>query len=361
MTKTIFFVTGLDSGGLENYLLRFLKYKHTEFSDIIVYCKGGKGGILEEEYKKIPNVKIIKNTIGTVHPKDYINLYKWLKGYSDYSICDFTGNFAGPVLWSAKKAGIKKRIVFYRSSSNRFKESFFKMKINKFYNSLVLKYSTHILANSSYGLQFFFGEKLKDNRMKVIYNGIDATIFDGNLKNLRNEFNIPDDGFIVGHTGRFNEAKNHQTIINVAKKIVNKNTTIYFILCGKGVKENLLKTLTSEERKNILLFENRNDIPDFLNTMNLYFFPSITEGQPNSLIEAMILGKPFLASNIPSIKETVYKKYYHCLFDPLDENAFIKQIENASLSKIQSDSQLKKLTIEKFNHQLLFDEFYKEL
>lgn len=358
MSKAIFFVTGLDSGGLENYLLRFLKYKYLYFSNIIVYCKGGKGGVLEEEFEKIPNLIIIKNAIGTSNPFDYYKLSKWLAIYKEYTICDFTGNFAGPVLWAAKKAAVKNRIVFYRSSSNRFKESKIKLKVNHFYNKLVLKYSTAILANSVYGIKFFFGDNFKDERVQIIYNGIDASKFEKDLNNLRKQFNIPKEAFVVGHTGRFNEAKNHKTIIEVARKVIKENTNVYFILCGKGVKFNLNKELNLKEKERILLFENRNDISDFLNTMDLYFFPSITEGQPNSLIEAMSLGLPFIASDIPPIKETVGDNYYSCLYNPLDNYSFAKEILKLSNTIKSKDISMKDSTRQRFNHQVLFDEFY---
>lgn len=361
MSKAIFFVTGLDSGGLENYLLRFLKYKHSEFSEIIVYCKGGKGGVLEEEYRRIPNVKIIKNSISIVNPLDYLKLSKWLKENKDYTICDFTGNFAGPVLWAAKIAGLKKRVVFYRSSSDRFKSSFIKNRVNKLYKQFVLKFATDILANSRYGFEFFFGKNFDDKRAKVIYNGIDAKDFEGKLNNLRNEFKIPNDAFIVGHTGRYNEAKNHTTIINVAKKITKNNKKIYFVLCGKGVSEYLNDKLTDDEKQNIRLYENRNDIPDFLNTIDLYFFPSITEGQPNALIEAMLLGVPFVASNIPPIIETVELKDYKNLYEPMDEGSFINHINDTFDTKKAKDEVLKENTKKRFNHEILFDEFYKIL
>src|SRR5690625_5447750 len=75
------------------------------------------------------------------------------------------------------------------------------------------------------------------------------------------------------------------------------------ILCGSGVKENLLPVIQKKNlEKKIKVFENRDDIPRFLQTLDCYFFPSITEGQPNALIEAMIIGIPYISSNILLIK-----------------------------------------------------------
>lgn len=355
--NSAFFLTGLDSGGIENYLLRFLLYKAENFNEIIIFCKGGKAGQLELNYLSIPNVTIHIKKIGFFNPQDYLYIYQFLKKHKINSVCDFTGNFAGLVLFSAKLAGVNKRISFYRGSTNHFHESVLKLLYDKLVKKINYRFATNILSNSQAAFDFFYTKKEQDERFRVIYNGIDATKFNLDNVNLRNEFNIPENAFIIGHTGRFNVAKNHDVIIKVAKILIDKYSDIYFILCGNGVGnglKNKIKEIGIEEK--IRLFNNREDIPIFLNTMDAYFFPSITEGQPNALIEAMITGLPFVASNITPIKETVGCHKY--LFNPFDTDGFSKALEDLYLKKIQKNYNLKRQTIRKFDYKERFDEFY---
>ncbi len=356
----VFFVTGLDSGGIENYLLRFLTYKAESFDQIYVFCKGGKAGQLEMKYKAIPNVTIHVKKISFFNPKDYIYIYKFFKKYNIDVVCDFTGNFAGVILLTAKWAGVNKRISFYRGATNHFNESRLKVLYDTFVKKVNYKYATDILSNSQAAFDFFYSKEQQDDRFEVIYNGIDPEKFQLDNENLRNEFNIPEDVFVIGHTGRFNYAKNHDIIIDVAEVLIKKYPNIYFILCGNGVKDNLEnKTIEIGIHKNIRLFNNREDIPIFLNTMDVYFFPSITEGQPNALIEAMIMGLPFVASNIGPIQETVDKNTQ--LFDPKDVNAFVKALEALYLNRAKRDHNLKENTMMKFDYKMRFDEFYNKL
>ena len=58
-------------------MLRFLTYKAQNFEQIIVFCKGGKAGQLEEKYKSIPNLIIHSKNISFFNPKDYI--YFWIQ------------------------------------------------------------------------------------------------------------------------------------------------------------------------------------------------------------------------------------------------------------------------------------------
>lgn len=326
----VFFVTRLDSGGLENYLLRFLNEKHMLFDNIYVYCKGGKGGQLEDDYLKLNNVRVIKKKLGFFDLLGYWSLISFLKENSIEVVCDFTGNFAGLILLTSKFSNVSKRVAFYRSSSDRFKKGLGKSMYNDLVRKLVLKYSTSILSNSQAAFDYFFPGKWQSNiKFNIVYNGIDASSFTKNAVTLRKEMHIPSEAFVVGHTGRYNPAKNHSTILKVAEELIKLDENIYFILCGNGVKSNLNNVIIKNGlTEKVLVFENRNDIPSFLKTMDCYFFPSITEGQPNSLIEAMVIGIPFVASNINAIKETIPANLQNELIDPLNWKDAVEKIVN---------------------------------
>ncbi|PKG88822.1 glycosyl transferase [Psychrobacter sp. Sarcosine-02u-2] len=353
----VFFISNLDSGGIENYLLRYLKYQSHSFKEIYIYCKSGNGGELESEYLSIPNVHIVKNKIGYLNLKPLFKLIVFFKKNKIEAVCDFTGNFSGLVLMTAYVSCINKRIALYRSSSDRFKKNIMRAIYNKFLNRLVLKFATDILANSNAGLKYFFSNGFEnDVRFEVIQNGVDSKDYISETNTLRDMFDIPKSAFVVGHTGRFNEAKNHSTIIEVANILVKKYPDIYFILCGKGVccnlQQNLKKMGISDK---VLVFENRRDIPEFLNTMNCYFFPSLTEGQPNALIEAMICGIPYVASDIDPIKETVFGS--DNLFPPNNIEAYVKAITYIHSNYAGRDRELQTKAIAKYDHKNAFSRF----
>jgi glycosyltransferase involved in cell wall biosynthesis len=264
----IFFVSALESGGLENYLLRFLNEKHKSFHSIYIYCKSGRSGQLENNFTNLENVTIIKDYLPYIGFKKYRDLGELLISKDISVVCDFTGNFSGRVLKIAKKIGVSKRVVFYRNSSHRFKKTFAKLLYNYYVNKLAKVYATDLLSNSIAGFEFFFSSMWeKDPRFKVIYNGLNCSEFLKEKRNLRSEFDIPSDAYIIGHTGRFNEAKNHQMILKVAEFLIKKHKNIYFILCGNEVRKNLNSYLQDKKINNrILAFDNRTDIAAFLNT-----------------------------------------------------------------------------------------------
>ena len=201
MKNIYFFVTFLNSGGIENYLLRFLKQYQGKF-DATVYCKSGTRGELASQYENI-GVKVVTFKLGMFSLKDYINLYKELKNKSFDSVVDFTGNFAGMVMLVSKLVGIRTRLTFYRGSTNHFEETKIKLLYNYLMNRLVLNYSSKILSNSKSALDFFFSVRNRDDSFyKVIYNGIDAKSFLVEDVFSKSDFGIPKDSFVIGHTGR---------------------------------------------------------------------------------------------------------------------------------------------------------------
>lgn len=359
--NAVFFVSTLDSGGLENYLLRFLKECHLQFRKVYVCCKSGCHGQLDNEFSSLDNVGLIKKKLGYFDISEYRKLKSFLVSEEVDVVCDFTGNFAGRVLSAAHKAGVPKRIAAYRGSSDHFRDDPFRRLYNRWVRMLTLKHSTNIVANSEAAFNFFFPNEWRNNeRFSVIYNGVNPENFVNETETLRKSLHIADDAFVVGHTGRFNEAKNHATIFAVAQKLVEKYPDIYFLLCGNGVKENsenLLKEKGLQDR--VLVFENRSDIPAFLNTLDCYFFPSVTEGQPNALIEAMVMGLPFVASDIAPIRETVGDGYP--LYPPLDVDALADAIEAKYLAREGRDLDMQKTMVERFDYRIKFEKFYQLL
>lgn len=357
----VFFVVGLDSGGLENYLLRFLQYKHTSYNKIYIYCKGGSGGQLEEAFLKLKNVTIIKDEVGYFSVELDRKLSSFFCKNNIEVVCDFTGNFSGRTMAIAKKSNVPKRVTLYRGSTDRFRAGILRNLYNKWVNNLVFTHSTDILSNSKAGLNYFFPKGWEsDLRFKVIYNGVNPQQLLTEKNNLRKKLSIPSDAYVIGHTGRFDPAKNHTTIMKVAELLVKKHEKIYIILCGNRVNDNTkvyLENLGLEER--IITFNNRTDIPAFLNTMDCYFFPSITEGQPNALIEAMVMGLPFVASNIEPIQETVGDSA--TLYNPLDTDGLFKALESHYLSKTKRSLTQQNKAIEMFDYKLRFNEFYSVL
>lgn len=362
MKKVLFVVISLELGGTENYLLRFLDFIKNKKIEPVVLCKRGVTGSLEKKYSAL-GVRIVKMKVSNLPDISWIKFYLFLKKEKFHVITDFTGNFSGITLGISKLIGLKKRIVFYRKSTNLFNEDKFRLYYNSLLNKLTFNYSTKILSNSDDALNFFYSKKInkKKNKFRVIRNGIPLSRFNNkiNTNQIRKSINIPKEAFIIGHIGRFHPDKNHHSVINVANNILKKYDNVFFLLIGRNVKKVLSKNNVHER---IVFSEQRSDVPDILQIMDAFYFPSISEGQPNALIEAMVTGLPFVASDIATVKESVPENYHQYLV-PFNDIYKAEKILTNFINKKSKPlfEQAKQFALSKYNSEDRFLDFYNEI
>jgi glycosyltransferase involved in cell wall biosynthesis len=260
---------------------------------------------------------------------------------------NFNGNFGGISMWVAFLACINKRIVWYRRSTNAFKSTMLRNLYNDLSNYLVNKFSTHILSNSFAAIDFFFGKnKLGvDNRFNIIPNGINVNeyLFLGSKLEARIKLGIPTNKFVIGHVGRFDPSKNHETLFKVIQVLKSQKKDFVFLFCGKDTDNEKFrsKLVEYEITDAVISIGLSNQLNLVYKAMDLFIFPSVTEGQPNALLEALSSGIPFFASDISPIKELIPEFSYKYLFSPKEVDQIAELIIDELNGKINRSDKLK--------------------
>jgi glycosyltransferase involved in cell wall biosynthesis len=257
-------------------------------------------------------------------------MFHILKAGRYSAVCDFSGDFSGITLLLARKAGVGKRIASYRGWLPLYRQDPLRKAYAGFMRGMVRSQATNILSNSKACFELFFPNYWEnDARFKVVYNGIPIEPYSQpvDADGLRNKLGIASDKVIIGHLGRHDKAKNHNTILEVAKRFQDAGREdIVFLFIGHGIPEGIGPISQQLGLNNVVCSPARIDIPDILRILDAFIFPSITEGQPNALLEVMFEGIPFVSSNIPSIKECVHYDAYDWLVDPFDVEGAFKRV-----------------------------------
>ena len=127
----------------------------------------------------------------------------------------------------------------------------------------------------------------------VLPNGIDFSKYQNineTTAEIRDSINVPNDSYVIGHIGRFTEAKNHEKLVDIFREAVNREPSAYLLMIGTGelqeAVESKLAKYGLEDKYKIL--QKRNDIPRLLRAMDVFVFPSVFEGLPVTLVEAQI-------------------------------------------------------------------------
>jgi glycosyltransferase involved in cell wall biosynthesis len=322
------FVHSLDVGGIETYLLRFLRYAGSAI-DSTVLCKSGRGGALMADYK-VAGAQVVLLKLGTSLSHRYVSLFRILRAVKWDATCDFTGDFSGLVLLTARLASVKKRLTFYRESQYQFRPTPLRIGFARFLSRLVRSSATRALSNSQSALDRFQpGWKDQGDRYCIIRNPCPdpPPLTTDKRAELRRVAGIPESAFILVHVGRVTPAKNHAVILAVVQAVLERHPEAWAVLIGRGAGEYCYSRLPQSIAGRLKTFEHRSDVLAFLQASDVFLFPSLNEGMPNALIEAMAAGCPVVASDISPIKEVFPPAYNSYLFAPADVAGAVERIE----------------------------------
>ena len=160
------------------------------------------------------------------------------------------------------------------------------------------------------------------NKISTIENGIDVTRFIQTKRNgtLYTALNIPKGSIVIGVIARLSSEKGHITLVEASKTLLAEFPNLIFLIVGDGpYKEALLKKISELGLNNQFIFAGiREDIPAILNIMDIFVLPSLTEGLPMALLEAMVAQKPIIATKVGSIPRVVQDKKSGILIKPND-------------------------------------------
>jgi glycosyltransferase involved in cell wall biosynthesis len=154
------------------------------------------------------------------------------------------------------------------------------------------------------------GQKyFSDYKSVIIPNGINQQKFNPAraLKDIRSELNIPKDSILVLFLARFTEQKQPLTMIRSFCKAAAKNNNLRLLMVGDGELKREADALVAASGMSNKIFMQtfRQDVPDILAAADIYVLPSLWEGLPLGLLEAMAMGKAVIASKADGTKEVI--------------------------------------------------------
>lgn len=169
------------------------------------------------------------------------------------------------------------------------------------------------------------GRKVRKKRLCVIHNGVDRT--NGNETQDREAKKM---GFVVGTVGRLEHVKGLEYLLQAASTIARERRDIYFHIVGTGPLETELKEqvamLGVEDRVFFLGFHDH--VLPVMRDFDLFVLPSLHEGIPYALLEAMSLSKPVVCTRVGGIREIINNGVEGVLVPPADSEALSLAIRN---------------------------------
>ena len=158
--------------------------------------------------------------------------------------------------------------------------------------------------------------------VRVIYNGIDDSGFRGATDDLsiRAELGLKQDDVLIMTAVRLVEAKGLPYLIESAIQVLEQAPNAFFALAGQGPKEAELRELVKkagiESRFKMLGF--RSDVSKLIMGCDIYALPSLWEGLPLALLEALAAGKTIVCTTVGGNAEVIEDHVNGRLVPPKD-------------------------------------------
>jgi glycosyltransferase involved in cell wall biosynthesis len=307
--KIFYIISGLEKGGAETQLFNLLKYSKHKKNICVVSLKNS--GYYGEKINKLGievielNINSLKSYIQSINILKRIILKKnpqlihsWLPHaniLTKLSLLRISKKY--PLLISIR---VKEIVFFFQNLFDRILDTV----------------SQKVITNSD-SIKNFLTSKLfySDKKIEVIYNGVEKRELDKKLVNtIKKSYKKK----IILTVANFRKQKDYETNVLTCKHLIKKRKDIIFLYIGEGDEINIIKNLVKKYslQKYIKFLGRQDNVPEYINASEIFFLPSLYEGQSNVLIEAAFYGKRIVCSDIEENRETVYNASFGILKNP---------------------------------------------
>jgi len=197
---------------------------------------------------------------------------------------------------------------------------------------------------------------IESKKCFVVYNGIDPKIKPRiPLNEIRNLWRISEKDIVIGTVGSLIKRKRLKDFIEAVYIVINQTGfPLKCMVIGSGPeKEKLEELVMKKNLKDKVIFTGFQNYPvSYINAMDIFVLTSEQEGLPRVILEAMLMGKPVVASNVSGPSELVVDGETGFLVPAKNTQAFAKSIlklvENPTL-RTQMGEKARKRVIENFS------------
>ncbi|MDH4100946.1 MAG: glycosyltransferase [Nitrospirota bacterium] len=187
--------------------------------------------------------------------------------------------------------------------------------------------------------------KLKPEKITTIVNGIDMTPFDITTPDaaLAGQLGIQPGDRVLTTVGRLNRQKGLPVLLQAFKGVLDTVPEARLLVVGEGEELEPLKTMAREMgiEQRVLFPGLRRDIPAILARTEVFVLPSLWEGMPNAVLEAMATGRPVVATRVGGVSELMVEGETGVIVPPSDapalQQAILAMLSNPEQARLMGE------------------------
>lgn len=316
MRKILYVIGTLNVGGAEKHVVSICKSLHERGWLPEVLCLDEAGVLADQLISNGISVHVLQwrgKPIRSVKTRlfrliaTYLSCINFMRAHKPAIVHMFLPGayIIGAV--SALFSGISIRIMS-RRSLNAYQK---KYKFMKLFECVLHKSMSMILANSQAVYKNLIDEGVVEDKLRLIYNGIDMQLFEEShaRQTIREEFNIPSEALVFLIVANLIKYKGHEDLIEAFAQIKNKIPQEWRLLCvgrDDGIGERLKMISDSQGLgPNVIWTGTRKDVTAIQAASDIGVLSSHEEGFSNALLECMASSLPMVVTDVGGNAEAV--------------------------------------------------------
>jgi glycosyltransferase involved in cell wall biosynthesis len=220
---------------------------------------------------------------------------------------------------------------------------------------MLLRYFDQVLIVSDSMRKAVSRFGLKEEKIIWVRNAIDGNYFRRSQVRtfeLKDKHGIPREAIVIGAVGRLNAEKDYPNFIDAAKILLAERPDLYFTIAGNGALEDELRDRVRGEgiSNRVLFLGHFHDVRPVYEMTDIYVLSSLREGLPNTVLEAMAMEVPVVATDVDGVCEAVVHDREALLVPPrnperlaasirtlLDDPDLARRLSQAARAKVERE------------------------
>lgn len=356
----LYLITELEIGGSQAVLYRLLtRLDRSRFSPQVICLYNGEGTIAH----KIRALGIPVFDMNMQKKTDLLALYRLRQAILDIRPTILHGSLFHTNILSRFLGWVAKVPIVICTEQTMAMEPEWRYRLNRFTLGLV----NQVIANSVNVKTFYHTHVgVPAEKIQVIYDGIELPPQNyGDRTQIRQTWNLPAEAFVMVTLGRIDPVKGLDYLIRALPQLHQ----VYLMVIGEGPQKSRLQQLAIQHQVDdrIVWAGYQPDAFQLLSACDLFVQPSLFEGLPNSVLEAMAMQLPVVATHVGGIPEIIQSEKTGWLVPPKDTPALVTAIEHLQhnptrrleLGRAGAARVRKTFTVEKMVNQ--YEQMYQSL
>lgn len=319
--RLLFLIPSFKTGGAEMQLLSLVRGLDKATFDVVV-AAFYRGNELDAAFESITGVTVLyleKRGSLDLRPVRRLTDYLRRRPVDVLQAINVSARLIGVLC--AKMARVPMIVATERTSRPLYAS--FGSRIYLALERFALRTADLVIANSEAGRRFVAARGVPDERIRVIYNGVDLDRLASTQRpqEVRAEMGLPESAFVVGMTARIEASKDPALFVAACGRVMSCREDVCALLVGDGPLLQRTKQLAQQTGfSNRFVFAGRRaDVADLFSVMDVVLLTSRKiEGCSNALLEAMALGRAVVATRVGGNVEVIAEEVNGLLVAPGD-------------------------------------------